>query len=140
MIDTHEPARRKERVVQLLLAPGIAALLGGLVRLRVLAVDRLSLGRGNARACRASTAAQIALACSPKRQRMVDCPLQGDKLLLCHIRLYVGELAGSLAACSGLGKSMGTCPSHPSVIHIRSSNMSVIRPPVSPAARASGNS
>ena len=42
----HELARRDERVVQLLLAPEIAAVFGGLEGLRVLAVDRLLLGRG----------------------------------------------------------------------------------------------
>ena len=56
LIDMHERAMRKERIVQLLLAPGKTAVVGGLVTLGVLAVERLSLGRGNARASRASIA------------------------------------------------------------------------------------
>ena len=68
MIDKHEPARCDQRVVQLLFAPGNAAVVGGLDRITALAVVRLSLTRGTARACRRSTAAQIALAGSPNRQ------------------------------------------------------------------------
>jgi hypothetical protein len=56
LIDMHERAMRKERIVQLLLAPGKTAVVGGLVTLGVLAVERLSLGRGNARASRTSIA------------------------------------------------------------------------------------
>jgi hypothetical protein len=105
MIDTHEPARRKERVVQLLLAPGIAALLGGLVRLRVLAVDRLSLGPGNARTCRMSTAAHIALACSPKqlsRPVFDHCWFRDPRRYLC-----VGPLAGTAVISPGVERERG---------------------------------
>jgi hypothetical protein len=66
--------RRVKRVVQLLLAPGNASVVGGLDRTTARAVVRLSLGRGPARACRRSTAAPIALACSPKRGRSAYCP------------------------------------------------------------------
>jgi hypothetical protein len=56
---------------RLLLAPDNAAAVGGPERIGSLAVTWLSLGRGTAGACRQPTAAQIALACSPKEKPIV---------------------------------------------------------------------